>query len=115
MLSVSLVRNVAGEPLYFVAQIENISERILHETEREKMIEDLQSMLVQVKTLSGLIPICGWCKSVRSDQGYWQSVEQYVRARTDATFSHGMCPSCAEKFKADILNENGGFLVPAKV
>ncbi len=115
MLSVSLVRNVAGEPLYFVAQIENISERKLHETEREKMIEDLQSMLVQVKTLSGLIPICGWCKSVRSDQGYWQSVEQYVRARTDATFSHGMCPTCAEKFKADILSETGVFLAPAIV
>ena len=49
-------------------------------------------------SLSGLIPICGWCKSIRSDHGYWQSVEQYVHAHTNATLSHGMCPDCARKF-----------------
>jgi CHASE3 domain sensor protein len=73
------------------------------EIEREKLIGELQQALAEVKTLSGMIPICGWCKSVRSDKGYWQTVEQYVRSNTDATFSHGMCPSCAEKFQADVL------------
>jgi hypothetical protein len=55
-----------------------------------------------VKTLSGTIPICGWCKSVRSEQDGWQSVEQYVRSRLDVTFTHGVCPTCTEKIKADI-------------
>jgi CHASE3 domain sensor protein len=72
------------------------------EMEREKLIGELRQALMEVKTLSGMIPICGWCKSVRSDKGYWQTVEQYVAAHTDATFSHGMCPNCAEKFTADI-------------
>ena len=72
------------------------------ETKQRELIDDLQNSLTQVKTLSGLIPICGWCKSVRSDTGYWQSVEQYVRAHTDAKFSHGMCPVCAEKWKGDV-------------
>jgi CHASE3 domain sensor protein len=76
------------------------------EIEREKLIGELQQALAEVKTLSGMIPICGWCKSIRSDKGYWQTVEQYVGTHTDATFSHGMCPSCAEKFKADILKTN---------
>jgi CHASE3 domain sensor protein len=71
------------------------------EVEREKLIDELKTALDEVKSLSGMIPICGWCKSVRTDQGYWQTVEQYVREHTDATFTHGICPVCAEKFKAE--------------
>jgi CHASE3 domain-containing protein len=73
------------------------------EVERERLIDELRRALDEVKSLSGMIPICGWCKSIRSDQGYWQSVEQYVREHTDATFTHGICPTCAEKFKAEAL------------
>ncbi len=72
------------------------------EIQREALITELRRAIEEVKTLSGMIPICGWCKSIRSDQGYWQSVEQYVRAHTDATFTHGICPSCEAKFKADL-------------
>ncbi len=78
------------------------------EQEQLELIDKLQNALAEVKTLSGLIPICGWCKNVRNDTGYWQSVEHYVKAHTDATFSHGMCPNCAEKFKDDILKANRG-------
>ena len=72
------------------------------EIEREKLIADLQQTLAEVKTLSGLIPICAWCKSVRNDHGYWQTVEQYVHSHSDASFSHSICPSCQEKFKDEI-------------
>jgi hypothetical protein len=73
------------------------------EAEREKLIAELQRLLDEVKSLSGMIPICGWCKSVRTDEGYWQSVEQYVHDNTEATFTRGICPKCSEKFKAEIL------------
>jgi CHASE3 domain sensor protein len=76
------------------------------EAEQRELIEKLQTALTEVKTLSGLIPICGWCKQVRNDTGYWQSVEQYVHAHTDATFTHGICPVCQDKFKADIKTQN---------
>jgi PAS domain S-box-containing protein len=89
-----------------VVTFADISERRRHEAEREKLIAELQQALVEVKTLSGLIPICGWCKKVRSDTGFWQNVEQYIRSRTDATFSHGICPDCADKFKADVTRVN---------
>jgi PAS domain S-box-containing protein len=89
-----------------VVTFADISERRRHESEREKLIADLQKALTEVKTLSGLIPICGWCKKVRSDTGYWQNVEQYIRSQTDATFTHGICPTCAGKFKADVARAN---------
>jgi CHASE3 domain sensor protein len=73
------------------------------EAEREKLINELKRALEEVRTLSGMIPICGWCKSIRTDQGYWQSVEQYVREHTEATFTHGICPVCADKFKAEAV------------
>jgi CHASE3 domain sensor protein len=74
--------------------------------EQLELIDKLERALAEVKTLSGLIPICGWCKKVRNDTGYWQSVEQYVGSHTDATFSHGICPDCAKKFRADIIKAN---------
>ena len=105
-LSVSVIRDPDGEPFYFVAQIENITELKNREVERENLIAELRESLARVKTLSGLIPICGWCKNVRADKGYWQTVEQYVLSQTEATFSHGICPDCQEKLKADIARVN---------
>jgi CHASE3 domain sensor protein len=92
-----VANNMAGREL---------AQRRRMEVEREKLIGELQLTLAEVKTLSGMIPICAWCKSVRADKGYWQTVEQYVRANSDATFSHGICPDCVEKFKVEILRAN---------
>lgn len=83
-----------------------MSRRRQAEREQRELIDRLEKALAEVKTLSGLIPICGWCKKVRTDAGYSQSVEQYVASHTGATFSHGMCPDCAGKFKADMLKAN---------
>ncbi|HTR42176.1 MAG TPA: PAS domain S-box protein [Pseudomonadales bacterium] len=107
LLVVTPLANEAGNTVGYVGIFRDISERKKSEREREELIAELKKTLAHVKTLSGLIPICAWCKSVRSDTGYWQSVEQYVRMHSDASFSHGMCPSCAEKFKNDIRRGNG--------
>jgi PAS domain S-box-containing protein len=106
LLVVTALANETGNFTGFTGIFRDISEHKQYEAVREKLIAELKDALAEVKTLSGMIPICGWCKSVRSDEGYWQTVEQYVRAHSAATFSHGMCPSCSEKFKADILNAN---------
>jgi PAS domain S-box-containing protein len=102
LLVVTALSNETGNFTGFLNVFRDISKRKENEIEREQLVAELQQALAEVKTLSGMIPICGWCKSVRSDKGYWQTVEQYVRSHTDATFSHGICPECAEKFKADI-------------
>jgi sigma-B regulation protein RsbU (phosphoserine phosphatase) len=57
-------------------------------------IRELADALVNVKQLQGLLPICCYCKNVRSDENYWQKVETYFARRTDVTFSHGICPRC---------------------
>jgi hypothetical protein len=53
----------------------------------------------QVKTLSGMLPLCAWCKKVRDDSGYWNQIEVYVSQHTQAEFSHGICPDCREKMR----------------
>ena len=68
-----------------------------HGEEREKLIEELQGALAKVKLLSGLLPICASCKKIRDDKGYWNQLESYLQAHSEAEFSHGLCPECAEK------------------
>jgi phosphoserine phosphatase RsbU/P len=60
----------------------------------------LESALAQVKRLQGLFPMCAWCKKIRNDQNFWESVEVYIAEHTDARFSHGICPDC----RAAIMN-----------
>lgn len=60
-------------------------------------IRELQKALREIKTLNGLLPICASCKKIRDDKGYWNQIEQYINERTEARFTHGICPECAEK------------------
>ncbi|MDQ5986852.1 MAG: hypothetical protein CSYNP_02585 [Syntrophus sp. SKADARSKE-3] len=75
----------------------DITERKQAETERERLIGELQNAFEQIKTLKGIIPICAQCKKIRDDKGYWQQVESYVSRHTEAQFSHGICPECMNK------------------
>ena len=52
----------------------------------------------EVKVLSGLLPICAECKRIRDEEGHWNKMERYVTRRSEAKFSHGMCPQCAANF-----------------
>jgi phosphoserine phosphatase RsbU/P len=66
-------------------------------------VQELESAMGRVKQLHGLLPICAYCKKIRDDQNYWQRVEEYVSAHSDAQFSHGICPQCYEQFLAPEL------------
>jgi len=63
--------------------------------------KDLQESLAKIKTLSGLLPICAWCKKIRNDEGYWQSVEAYISEHTKAELTHGVCNECLNKLCAE--------------
>jgi DNA-binding response OmpR family regulator len=65
-------------------------------------VTELQATLDNVRRLRGLLPICAYCKRIRDDRNYWQRVEVYVSEHTDATFTHGICPSCLEEAKAQL-------------
>jgi hypothetical protein len=61
------------------------------------LIDKLQRSIEEIKTLSGLLPICSACKKIRDDDGYWKQIENYISEYTDARFSHSICPDCKEK------------------
>lgn len=57
----------------------------------------LRKAIKEIKTLSGLLPMCAGCKKIRDDDGYWQEVEAYIMNHSESTFSHGLCPECMQK------------------
>ncbi len=69
---------------------------------QNKIIVKFNENLSEIKALSGLLPICAWCKKIRDDTGYWDEVEHYISKHSDAEFTHGMCAECLEKY----LKEN---------
>ncbi len=75
----------------------NAGVRILQlQAELADRVRDLEAALANVKLLQGLLPICCYCKKIRDDGNYWQQVEHYLTAHSDAQFSHGICPDCYE-------------------
>ncbi len=87
--------NFAADALY--RSISHSIERQRLETERERLILELQEALSKVKQLSGLLPICASCKQIRDDKGYWTQVEVYMSEHTEIDFTHTVCPECTKK------------------
>jgi integral membrane sensor domain MASE1 len=78
-----------------------VSERKGAESKLEKMVLELQAALARIKTLKGLLPICSVCKKIRDDKGYWYHIENYIRHHSEADFTHGLCPPCAQKLYSE--------------
>ncbi len=77
--------------------------------------QKLKDSLDQIHKLSGLLPMCAKCKKIRNDEGYWQQVETYIQANTEAKFSHGLCPLCMDDMYGDEewfkkMKESKGFV-----
>ena len=83
----------------------DISVRKRSEAEKEGLIVDLQKALVEVRKLSGMLPICASCKRIRNDEGYWQQIESYIAAHSEAVFSHGVCPDCAKELYPELESD----------
>ncbi|MBC8392351.1 MAG: PAS domain S-box protein [Deltaproteobacteria bacterium] len=71
------------------------------EKERLKLIMELQEAIKKIKTLKGLIPICSVCKKIRDDSGFWNRLENYLIEHSEAEFTHGICPECADTVYRD--------------
>lgn len=86
-----------GERHYIITFVRDITERKKNSRERERLITELKDALANIKTLSGLLPICSSCKKIRDDTGYWNQLEIYIEKHSEADFTHGICPDCARK------------------
>jgi FixJ family two-component response regulator len=79
-----------------------IDKRRSAEKRLQETVAELEKALAEVKTLSGMLPICSSCKKVRDDKGYWNQIERYIKDHSEAEFSHSICPDCARKLYADL-------------
>ena len=93
-----------GDLMEIQAVGRDISARKHAEKKLQEESEKLRQALAKVKRLSGMLPICASCKKIRDDKGYWNQIEEYIESNSDAEFSHGLCPECANALYGDILN-----------
>lgn len=68
-----------------------------------KLSQQTRALRARVRTLEGILPTCSFCKDIRDEHGQWHQIEEYVTNRTEAHFSHGVCPDCVTKHYGDIL------------
>ena len=78
------------------------------EEERERLVRELQAALAEVKELRQILPICMYCKSVRNDENYWETVEGYLAHHKQIALSHGICPACHPKVRASFFGDTDG-------
>jgi len=95
-------RDEEGTPIKITGIIQDITARKQAEEEREKLINKLQKTLEDVRTLSGMLPICSSCKKIRDDEGYWTQIETYIKNHSEAEFSHSICPDCVKRLYPDL-------------
>jgi integral membrane sensor domain MASE1 len=93
---------MAAVAVSFLLLASVVAERKRVAQEYAILVTELQQAMLEIRTLRGFIPICAWCHKVRDDAGFWQQIESYLDAHTDATFSHGICPACAEEAHDEI-------------
>lgn len=84
--------DIAENVIYSAAR--DITARKQAEDERERLVRELQTALAEVRALREILPICSYCRRIRDDQDYWQTVESYISRHTKTRFSHGICPTC---------------------
>jgi PAS domain S-box-containing protein len=108
------LKDTDGRTIGLLAVGQDVTERLQVEAELHDLNAELQSRneaieaaLKQVKTLSGLLPICADCKKIRDDTGYWMQIEVYIRNHSELDFSHGLCPECMQKLYPELFKEGG--------
>ena len=94
-----------GKIVSAVTAFRDISSQKVLEQERSQLILAYEDALNNIKTLKGLVPICASCKKIRDDKGYWNHLEVFIQQRTNAEFSHGICPDCAKRLYPDFVKE----------
>ena len=86
----------------FVALFNDVTDKKNSEMEKDKIIDELQKAVKEIRTLRGILPICSYCKKIRDDTGYWNQLEAYIRDHSNAEFSHSICQECAKKYYPDM-------------
>lgn len=81
--------------------LNDVTEKVQLEEEKNTLIDSLKNALNEIKVLEGVIPICSYCHKMRNDKGAWDKLESYISSRSGAQFSHGICPDCLPKVRKE--------------
>jgi hypothetical protein len=84
-----------SEALNMMSKLKNEMSALNRELQKKN--SELEQAQQEIKTLSGMLPICSHCKSIRDEVGYWTRVEEYLSKHSEVTFSHGICEPCLAK------------------
>jgi hypothetical protein len=98
----------------FAKDLSKVNDELMSEIEERKQVEAalteernrLQKALDEIRTLSGMLPICSSCKKIRDDKGYWSQIESYIMAHSEAQFSHSICPKCAKALYSGYIKKD---------
>lgn len=101
-----IIRDDSGKIIGTLSSGQDITEQKKLERDRDELVSKLTDALANIRTLSGLLPICANCKKIRDDKGYWQAVETYIKAHSEADFTHSFCPECLKKLYPEFTDEN---------
>ncbi len=91
------IRNENGKIVSLYITVQDVTENVTSEIKLREKITQLEQALARVKQLEGVIPICMYCKQIRTDKQSWQQIEAYITAHSEALFSHSICPDCYAK------------------
>jgi hypothetical protein len=100
-----IIKDESGRVMSRSGANQDITERKQAEEEQERLVLELKEALSHIKTLQGILNICSYCHKIRNDEGKWEQMELYIRDRSEADFSHGMCPECLAKYYPGIVTK----------
>jgi len=96
-INANFILDEHGHPFEILGVARDISKQKKMREEREKLINELQEAVKEIKHLRGILPLCSICKSIRDDKGYWEQVDVYIQKHSQADISHSICPECSKE------------------
>ncbi|MBE9156138.1 GAF domain-containing protein [Nodosilinea sp. LEGE 06152] len=89
---------------YQIKTLEALARQVVMQLELQRVSSQLAEALEKMETMAGLIPICSYCKGIRSDQGYWSTVEAFIQQHSDVGFTHGVCDNCMKRHFPEVAS-----------
>ncbi len=81
-----------------------LARQVVMQMELQRVSAQLATALDKIDLMAGLVPICSYCKGIRSDQGYWSTVEKFIEQHTAVEFTHGVCDGCMRQHFPEVAN-----------
>ncbi|MCT0206468.1 GAF domain-containing protein [Synechococcus sp. CS-1332] len=85
-----------------IRSLETLAHQVVLQLELKRISDQLASALQRIDVMERLIPICSYCKGIRNDQGYWGTVEAFIKSHDNVEFSHGVCDACMAKYFPEV-------------